>query len=118
DFDGSVYVRHNTKIDVQVRNGVAIILAIESGATQQLRIRNPWAGQPVTITAYISGKEIDSQLAGEIISFHALASVSYLIERSASARRSLPFEKVNGETAISIKKLGTVQIGLGSADGD
>jgi hypothetical protein len=42
DFDGSVYVTGKTKVDVQVRDGKATTVVIESGTAQKLKIRNPW----------------------------------------------------------------------------
>ncbi len=47
NFEGSVWVRNRTRVDVQVRAGVPTTVAIEAGATETLRIRNPWPGQRV-----------------------------------------------------------------------
>src|SRR6202453_2419779 len=49
DFEGSVWVRDRTRVDVQVRAGVPTTVAIEAGATSSLHIRNPWPGQPVEV---------------------------------------------------------------------
>src|SRR5277367_4434564 len=49
DFEGSVWVRDHTRVDVQVRAGVPTTVAIEAGATSTLHIRNPWPGQPVEV---------------------------------------------------------------------
>ena len=53
DFDGTVYVRGRTKVEVQTRNGTITTVAIEAGTTHLLKIRNPWPGRPVDV---ISGK--------------------------------------------------------------
>jgi hypothetical protein len=49
DVAGTVYVRRGTKVDVQVENGVPVTVAIEAGATQTMRVRSPWPGQPVEV---------------------------------------------------------------------
>ncbi len=116
DFDGSVYVRGKTKVDVQVRDGATTMLAIESGTAQQLRIRNPWPNQPVEIIADLSGKKISSHITGDVITFHALAGASYLIEKSSIAAQPQRFAEVSGTPATSAKKLGPVQIGLKTSD--
>ena len=49
DFEGSVWVRNRTRVDVQTRAGVPTTVAIEAGATETLPIRNPWPGKPVEV---------------------------------------------------------------------
>jgi alpha-L-fucosidase 2 len=46
NFDGSVYVRGKTRVDIQVREGRVITAVIEAGATQLFRIRNPGRARP------------------------------------------------------------------------
>ena len=42
DFDGSVFVRGRTKVDVEARNGEVVLAVIEAGSTAPIRVRNPW----------------------------------------------------------------------------
>ncbi len=111
DFDGSVYVRGKTKVDVQTRNGAATTVVIESGDKELIKMRNPWPGRPIEVLSGKSGTPVVSRAAGAEIEFDAVAGESYLIQpRGVSATR--PFQPVTGSPAISAKKLGPVQIGI------
>jgi hypothetical protein len=112
DFDGSVFVRGRTKVDVQVRGGVPATVVIESGIAQQLKLRNPWPGQPVDIVAGQGSAKIVSAATAEIISFQAAAGVNYLVERHGAPSTALTFEAITGTPATTAKKLGPVQLGL------
>lgn len=112
DFDGSVYVRGKTKVDVQVRHGVPETVVIESGITQPIRLRNPWPGEAVDVFAGKSGTKVASAASGDIIMFHASSATDYLVERQGRATASRRFEQISGTPAICARKLGPVQLGL------
>jgi len=107
DFDGSVYVRGNTRVDVQTRSGRVTTLVIESGSAQRLRIRNPWPGEPVEV---IAGDALIPAVQGPVIEFQTWAGASFsLINRKELTH---PFAPVSGAPASVPKKLGPAQIGL------
>lgn len=110
DFDGSVYVQGKTKVDVQVRSGIPTTVVIESGIAQSIKMRNPWPGKAVNIsagkTAVVSGSTDD------VITFRALAGTSYLVELRDMPTASQRFEAISGTPATSAKKLGLAQLGL------
>jgi hypothetical protein len=112
DFDGNVFVRGRTKVDVQVRNGIVTTAVIEAGATQVYRVRNPWLGQAIDIVSEKSGKKIVKDAEGTIVTFHGEAGQSYLIERRDLPTSAQSFEPVRGGLARTAKKLGQSQIGL------
>ena len=116
DFDGSVYVRGKTKIDVQVRDGVPTTVVVESGIEQSLKVRNPWPGQTVDIVAAKTGTKVLAGATGAVISFKAAADSSYLFERQSAPTVTQPFAPISGTPATSAKKLGPVQLGLFRAD--
>jgi alpha-L-fucosidase 2 len=111
DFDGSVYIRGNTKVDVQVRRGVPTSVVIETGTTQELKIRNPWPNEKIDVVSG-SGMRTKKNITGSIVIFRAVAGRSYLIKRADIQAANLHFVTVTGEPARSAKKLGEVQIGL------
>jgi hypothetical protein len=115
DFDGGVYVRGKTKVDVQVKDGVPTTVVIESGIAQPLKIRNPWPGQPVDVVAGKSGAKVVDGVTGSVITFKATAATNYLVERHGMPTANQRFESVSGTSATSAKKLGPVQLGLFSA---
>lgn len=112
DFDGSVFVRGKTRVDVQVRNGAPITAVIESGVAQQIKLRNPWPGQPVDVVAGQGSAKIVSASRAEIIGFRAAAGLNYLVERHDAPTTALPFAAITGTAATTAKKLGPVQLGL------
>jgi len=114
DFDGAVYVRGNTRVDVQTRGGVVVTVVIESGMNQSLKIRNPWPGKRVDVISSKDGKTfVSRQGEGKAdIEFSAIAGASYLMENNDEPVVSDHFVPVSGAPAESPRKLGPVQIGL------
>jgi alpha-L-fucosidase 2 len=109
NFEGSVWVRDRTRVDVQVRAGVPTTVAIEAGATQTLHIRNPWPGQLVKATDG-HGRTVMSS-AGSILTLSVHPDESYLLARSDMATTPEPFAPMTGTPAMQFRKLGPVQIG-------
>jgi hypothetical protein len=112
DFDGSVYVRGNTRVDVQTRNGEVATLVIESGVDQALKIRNPWPGRPVDVISVKTGKRIVTGAAGAVIEFPANADTIYVVESGNAAGEKSRLTTVSGTPATTARRLGPVQIGL------
>jgi alpha-L-fucosidase 2 len=112
DFDGSVYVHGKTKVDVQVRTGVATTVVIESGITQPIKFRNPWPGLPIDIVSGKTGEKVVASAVGPIVTFNGAAGVNYLIEKHGTPTASQQFSPIGGTPATAAKKLGPVQLGL------
>ncbi len=111
DFDGSVFVRGKTKVDVRTRDGAVTTIVIEAGSDQPLKIRNPWPGKPVDVIAAKSGKKVASGVDGGVIEFAATAGESYAVQQRGATTADGP-PVISGTPANSAKKLGPVQIGL------
>lgn len=112
DFDGSVFVRGRTKVDVQTRDGIPTTVVIESGIAQPLKIRNPWPNQAVDVVSGKTGTKIVTGAASNVIEFKAAAGASYLIERHGTPTSRQRFAVISGTPATSAKRLGRVQLGL------
>jgi alpha-L-fucosidase 2 len=121
DWSGAatVFVQHNTKVDVQVINGAPVTVAIEAGFTGTMRVRNPWPDSSVQV---VSGQDPSTRIPAKLdssgtLTFRAVKERSYLIETAANA--SLPFQAVTSAPATAYKTLsassGTVEIGLPAA---
>jgi hypothetical protein len=108
DFDGSMYVRGKTRIDVQTRNGSVAAVFIEAGSPQKVTIRNPWPNESVDIVSADTGKPV-VLTTSEMIEFAATTGSAYILERHGS---NAHFEPVSGTPASSAKRFGRVQIGL------
>jgi hypothetical protein len=112
DFDGSVYVRGSTKVDVQTRNGAVTNLVIEAGTSGPLKIRNPWPGKPVDVISGETGKRVVTAAVGPVIEFAGSIGATYVVETQDSTVAELRFPSVSGTRAVAAKMLGRVQIGL------
>jgi hypothetical protein len=112
DFDGSVFVRHRSKVNVQTRNGAVTTVVIDAGMNGPLKVRNPWPGKAVTLIAENTGKQIAKGIAGPLVEFAGTAGVSY---RLAPEGDVAAISAVAGTAATTGKRLGPVQIGLFSA---
>ena len=66
DFDGSVFVRGRTKVDVEARNGEVVLAVIEAGSTAPIRVRNPWPEQAVDVVSGNSKKVISADSGPEL----------------------------------------------------
>ena len=109
NFDGSVWVRNRTRVDVQVRAGVPTTVAIEAGATETLRIRNPWPGQRVEVMD-ARGKTVMSS-EDPTLRVSVRKGESYLLARAGMAKTPQTFATISGQPALHSRKLGSVQIG-------
>jgi hypothetical protein len=112
DFDGSVFVRGKTKVDVQVRSGAVTTLVIEAGSTQHFKVCNPWTGQAVDVLSGQDGSGILRDAKGALIEFGGIAGTSYLVQRHEDSFATRHFSQVDGTPASTPKRLGSVQIGI------
>jgi lysophospholipase L1-like esterase len=111
NFDGSVYVRGKTRVDVQVRDGYVTTGVIEAGSAQLLRVLNPWPGQAVDVVSGSDMTKVVNGVTGPVIEFRAKAGTSYLLKLQEK-RTDASFAPVTGVPATMAKRLGSVQIGL------
>jgi alpha-L-fucosidase 2 len=111
DFDGSVFVRARTRVDVQVHDGAVTTVVLEPGITQPLRVRNPWPGQAVDVVSN-TGAKILSGDVGPVLRMRVMAGGRYLLTRHDRPIAAEKFAPVSGSPASSVKTLGPVHIGL------
>lgn len=109
DFDGSVYVRGRTKVDVQTRNGTVTAVFIEAGIPQRFRIRNPWPNETVEVISENLSKILVSA-TGTTVEFDASTPGTYILAQQEKGR--VRIAPVSGTPATSAKRFGRVQIGL------
>jgi hypothetical protein len=111
DADGTVYIQHRDKVDVQVRGGVPVTVGIEAGSNAPIRVRNPWPGQKVQV---VTGDDrhtvVLAPTTASTFTVPARAGGSYLIERAGASPP--PFAPVTGRPATTSRQLGPVTIGL------
>jgi alpha-L-fucosidase 2 len=106
DFEGSVWVRNRTRVDVQTRAGVPDTVVINAGTSETLSIRNPWPGESVEVT--VAGSKT-AVLNGPVLKLPLRRGKSYLLRPAGSTTRA--FVSIGGEASQQPKKLGAVQIG-------
>jgi hypothetical protein len=112
DVDGTVSVRHNSKVDVQMRGGVPVTVVLESGANASIPVRTPWPGQSVQVVDANTGKTVvdpttDGQFTVSTVNGH-----NYLIEKASAPVTDLPFAPVTGTAPSTARHLGPATIGI------
>src|SRR6202035_1830979 len=114
---GTVYIRDNDKVDVQVENGQLVTAAIQAATSGQLTVKNPWPGQQVEVVSGAGLHQVVARTsASDTFTFQARAGQSYLVEQVAAPTTKLAFAPVTGTAATTDKHLGgKVQIGLDPA---
>jgi hypothetical protein len=110
DADGTVYIQHGGKVDVQVRQGKVVTVGIEAGSPDKIAIRNPWPGQPTAIVDAKSSAVVTPASSAPIIELSPQAGGRYLLKPAATA--DLPFEPISGVPASAPKSLGLRTIGV------
>ena len=112
DADGTVYIRHRGKVNVQLRQGKILTVGIEAGSSERMRIRSPWPGQPVEVVdARTSGLVVPAN-SEATLAFVPQAGMAYLVRLAADKNGDLPFEEVSGIPATAPKFLGSRIIGI------
>lgn len=109
--DGTVYIQNRGKVDVQVRNGVPVTVAIQAGATAPIQLRNPWPGQQIQVVD-AARHTIVRPTTAATLTIPARAGGAYLVEPTAHPTTSLPFAPVGGTPATTYRQLGAATIGL------
>ncbi|HJP77314.1 MAG TPA: hypothetical protein VJ914_23800 [Pseudonocardiaceae bacterium] len=113
DVDGTVYIQHRGKVDVQIRNGAPVTVAIQAGASAPIQLRNPWPGQQVQVVDGAGGhRVIVPPTTAATLTIPARAGASYLVEPLAHPTTALPFAPVGGTPATTDRQLGAATIGL------
>ncbi|MFD9741040.1 hypothetical protein [Umezawaea sp. NPDC059074] len=112
NVDGTVSVRHNSKVDVQVRAGVPVTVVLEAGDNAPVKVRNPWPGQSIKVVDADTGRTVVAPTTAGQITVNTTCGHKYLIEKSDAPFTALPFAAVTGTAATSAKHFGPVKIGL------
>jgi hypothetical protein len=114
DADATVFVQHRTKVDVQVRNGTPVTVAIEAGAQGTIKLRTPWPGRQIQVVngSGREGRVVVGPTAADTLAIPTSAGHSYLVEPVSAPTTSLPFTPVTGTPASAYRSLGPVSIGL------
>jgi len=111
DVDGTVFIQHRGKAHIQIRNGVLTTFAVDAGATGNIVVRNPWAGQNVNVVNG-AGVTVLANQTGATFTIPAQSGTSYVIQRASAPSTSLPRAAVGGTPATAPKTLGSRTIGV------
>lgn len=110
---GTVSLQHQSKVHVQVNDGTVTTLVVESGSNHAMRVRNPWAGQPVQVIDS-KGRLVVPATDAATIEFNAHTGFSYVIEQVAHPLADQAFAPLGGDPATAPRQLAgsTSTIGL------
>jgi hypothetical protein len=113
DVDGTVYIQHRSKVDVQIRDGAPVTVAIQAGASAPIQLRNPWTGRQIQVVDGAgTHRVILPPTTAAALTIPARAGASYLVEPVAHPTTALPFAPVGGTRATTDRQLGAATIGL------
>ncbi|GIH21628.1 glycosyl hydrolase family 95 catalytic domain-containing protein [Rugosimonospora africana] len=114
DADATVAIQHRGRVDVQIRDGAPVTVAIEAGANGGIRVRNPWPGQRVEVVTAGAGRSrvVVPPTTADTFTVPARAGSGYLVEPVGSPTTGLRYAPVTGTPASTFRQLGTVTIGL------
>lgn len=113
DVTGTVFIRHQSKVTVDFRSGSLAPVALESGFTGSMHVRNPWPGESVEI--HNGTQLIPIHRNTNVLEFTVEKGHRYLLtlagqDGSLSSRGSNSSPYAQGP-----RFLGTRSIGLGTA---
>jgi hypothetical protein len=106
---GTVYVRGNGRVAVEVKDGQVTRFELRAGSAHQYRIHNPWTDREVIESA--SSAESAIRINAPVINVDARAGEIYRFERAGDAPQSGFVH--DGPAPSAPKSLGRVSIGLG-----
>lgn len=112
DVDGTVYLQHGGKADVQICDGRILSVGLEIRNAGTVRIRNPWPHEKVQVIDALDSSVALPASSAAILEFPAHAATAYLLRRTAVANEPLPFAAVSGSPATAPKTLGSRTIGI------
>lgn len=110
DADATVYIRHRSKVHVQIHEGNIETVGIEASAARKMQVRNPWPGEKVEVIDASNGNVVLPANTAVVLEFQVKAGRAYLV-RQVSAN-ALPFAAISGERAIAPKVMGSRMIGI------
>jgi alpha-L-fucosidase 2 len=110
DADATVYIRHRSKVHVQIREGNIETVGIETGSARRMRVRNPWLGEKVEVVDVRTGGIALPASSAAVLEFPTRAGSTYLVRQVSS--NTLPFEAVTGGRAVVPKVMGSRMIGI------
>ena len=114
DVDGTIYIQHRDKVDVQIRGGKIVTVGIEAGSAKKIQVRNPWPGEPVEVVDARTKSVLLKDNADVTFEFSPQTGQNYLVRRVRDGKSPLPFEAISGVPATEPKSLGSRTIGIRS----
>lgn len=98
-------------VDVEMRSGAVQLVGVRAKATEVLRVRNPWPGEQVRVFDAKSGRPVMITKGAEF-RLPMRAGTEYGMERTAAPISEMPFERLSGAPATTVKRLGGRTIGI------
>ena len=112
DVDGTVYIQHQDKVDVQIRHGKILTVGIEAGSIDKIRVRNPWPGNPTEVVDAYTFALLAPASSAAIVEFSPRQGENCLLRQATGELNRLPFRAVSGVPSTAPKALGSRTIGI------
>jgi hypothetical protein len=106
DAEGTVFLQHRSKVDVQVQGGTITTVAIESGAAHDIRVKNPWPGQGVQVVdGTDTGTVVVPTTTADTFTIAGADGGKYLVQRASAPTTALPKAQITGTPATKTRHL-------------
>ena len=109
--EGTVAIRHNSRVSVQTDGGTPSTVVIASGSSTPITMRSPWPGQSVTVIDSTGATVVGAQTSASF-TIPVQSGRTYLVERTASPTTALPFAAVTGAPASAARHLNAATLGI------
>jgi hypothetical protein len=111
DVDGTVFIRDNSKVHVQIKGGQVITVVLVSGKTGNKTVVNPWGTQSVNVVNAGSGAVVVSATTASQFTIPVTSGQAYIIQLVAQPLSSYTYGQVTANPATAKKTLGPVKLG-------
>lgn len=103
--EGTVFLRHRSKVHVQVQDGIITTAALVNGpAARDVRVKNPWPEAQVVNGANPSQVVVETTTASTL-TIPAAANGTYLIQRPSAPTDALPKTPLSGQANTEVRHL-------------
>jgi hypothetical protein len=111
DVDGTVFIRDNSKVHVQIKGGQLVTVVLVSGKTGNKTVVNPWGTQNVNVVNASSGAVVVSATTASQFTIPVTSGQAYIIQLVSQPLSSYTYSQVTASPATAKKTLGSVKIG-------
>lgn len=110
--DATLYVKHQTKVDVQIHGGEITTVGIEADRPRMIHVQNPWPEQMTEVLDAHTLRPVLPATSSATLEISLSPHCSYLLMPKQQQHGELVFRAISGESLNTPRELGSRSIGL------